>query len=584
MNWNRSTVTVLLFAVAALAHGPVLVEYAARMWTKGHYQFFPVLFLVVGYLFFTSPPRFRKRNPKPPGALTFVALAILLAMVLLATGLNSPFLGILSFGLLICTAIGTLLGADSLKYMARFLWILVFVVPMPLNFDAQLIVTLQFWASGLASTFLDALGFVHFREGVVISTAENRFLTEEACSGIRSLFSALAAVALLGYWRNYPWMRQVVNLVHAGVWVLVGNAVRIVTVVVTADYGMPFFAHGVGHDLLGVGCFGLIVLLVVSLDRVLGLTVFRFWDEDEIERDDFAEVGPVLSDAAKRQLDQGESSAAAAGGGSGAGVFSGSTLVSWLFVGAFLLVIGLGVRLAVAREPAVGFSMAGVARLPSPQKSDLPDQINGWTQQRFYLDHRGEGSLFAEYSYIWVYQKEGAKALLSLDCPYPRWHDLSVCYRGIGWECRLTHEFGVGPEQGQFSRIEMTKPDGTLGRVLFTAVDRNKTVAVPGIESGYFAGKSLSEFLVYRLSLGLMLENEEAEQLSATQLPITGFQLLTTSGAAFDEEAEDDLRTLFLEAREHWLASGRFTATQTAVAADESLSVPRSEAGGVAWE
>jgi len=562
MNRYRFSNSTLLFSVALLAHVLILVEYASRMWQKAHYQFFPMLFLVIGYLFFIAPEKYRTFTGKPPGIMTFVSMAGIFVLLSLATILNSPFIGILSFLWLVCTAIGTLFGRESLRYMSGFLWILVFVVPWPLNLNERLTNSMQFWASGLASTFLDALGFIHFREGVVICTTENRYLTEEACSGIRSLFSAMATMALFGYLKRRSLLRQIVNLIQTVFWVVVGNAVRIAIVVITAEYGVTFFASGIGHQLLGLVMFGVIVLLAISSDKISSLVLFNSQYFKDIEDASYARDNTIVkdSDAASRLAASGD-----------ARLNSQSAIVSWLLIGLFGLVVGLSIRLAVVRQPYLQASMLGMPRLAAPVKSDLPAEVDGWMLTNFHLDHRGEESLFAAYSYIWVYKKNDLKASLSLDCPYPSWHDLSVCYTGIGWDCQLEHFFDDGAVESKadlkteglqkqnFSRITMSKPDGTRGLVLFTVVDRSTTVAVPGIESGYMAGKSVVDFFFNRLSLALMLQGDDIEKLSGRQLPLSGLQLMSTSGNDFDPSQQTALRELFFEARRNWLASERFS-------------------------
>lgn len=563
MTQVRSSISTLLFSVALLAHVLILVEYAFRMWQKPHYQFFPMLFLVIGYLFFTAPKRYRTCTGRRPGIYTFVSMVGIFVLLLLATILNSPFIGILSFLWLVCTAIGTLFGRESLLYMSRFLWILIFVVPWPLNLNERLTQIMQFWASGLASTFLDALGFIHFREGVVICTTDDRFLTEEACSGIRSLFSALATVALFGYFKRRSLLRQIVNSIQTFFWVVVGNAIRITIVVITAEYGVTFFAGGIGHQLLGLLMFGVIVLLAISTDKLFSFAILnsRYFKDAEDNDYDFAGDDRMVMDSG---------SPSKLGGGGDARLNPQSAIVTWLLIGLFGLVVGLSIRLAVVRQPYNNASMLGVTRLDAPVESDLPAEINGWALKSFHLDYRGTESLFAAYSYIWIYEKGNLKASLSLDCPYPSWHDLNVCYTGIGWNCQSDHFFddrtkdseaGSKTESWQkqdFSRINMSKPDGTRGLVLFTAVDRSKTVVVPGIESGYLAEDSVVDFFLNKLSLALMLRGDDVEKLSGRQLPITGLQLMSTSGMDLDPSQQTALRELFFEARRNWLASERF--------------------------
>ena len=542
MNRTRFSNTTVLFGVALVAHALILIEYAWRMWQKSQYQFFPLLFLAVGYLFFTAPKEYRTYTGRPPGILTFVSMAGVFVLLLLATGLNSPFIGIVSFLLLVCTAIGTLFGRESLRHMSRFLWILIFVVPWPLNLNERLTNSMQFWASGLASTFLDALGFIHFREGVVICTTEDRFLTEEACSGVRSLFSALATVALYGYSEKRSWVRQIFNLGQTFFWVVIGNAIRIMIVVIGADYGYTFLANGLGHQLLGFVMYLVIVFLAISTDKI-----FSNFGADRVVEDS---VSPVkVERASDAQLNPQSARCFLAA--------DWSVCRDYLFgnpVGGFTQTLcnGHDVGYDVFRS-ARGIRFAGRARRLERLKE-------------YSLDHRGEDSLFAAYSYIWIYEKGNLSATLSLDCPYPAWHNLNVCYTGIGWDCQLDHFFGdqgdvtkVENLPGQdFSRIEMSKPDGTHGLVFFTMVDRSKAVVPPGIDAGYLDGKSVINFFIDRMALGLMLKWDDLESLSGKQLPISGLQLMSTSGEVFEPAQREALEELFIEARQHWLASKRF--------------------------
>src|SRR5690606_16557853 len=97
--------------------------------------------------------------------------------------------------------------------------------------DERLIVSMQLTASDLSSRFLDGLGVIHFRQGVILQTADTRFLTEEACSGIRSLFSTWAVVAIASIALRHRWWRLGINMIQTVPWVLIGNVLRIVAVV-----------------------------------------------------------------------------------------------------------------------------------------------------------------------------------------------------------------------------------------------------------------------------------------------------------------------------------------------------------------
>ena len=103
----------------------------------------------------------------------------------------------------------------------------------------------------------------------MLITEKKQFFAEEACSGVRSLFSSTAAISVLGVYLSYPWWRLIFNLIQTTIWVLVGNALRIATVVYVADSWTDSIASGPAHELLRLGVFLFIFVLALSTDRTL---------------------------------------------------------------------------------------------------------------------------------------------------------------------------------------------------------------------------------------------------------------------------------------------------------------------------
>ena len=66
-------------------------------------------------------------------------------------------------------------------------------------------------------------------------------------------------------------------------------------------------------------------------------------------------------------------------------------------------------------------------------KESLPQELAGWTLTDFRRENRSASSEFGERSRQWTCRKGNQTAVASIDYPFPEWHDLDVCYRGIGW-------------------------------------------------------------------------------------------------------------------------------------------------------
>ena len=54
----------ILFAAAVLGHLPIGYEYYRRMWSVGHYQFFPLLLVAASWMIATRLVEIRPKSPK----------------------------------------------------------------------------------------------------------------------------------------------------------------------------------------------------------------------------------------------------------------------------------------------------------------------------------------------------------------------------------------------------------------------------------------------------------------------------------------------------------------------------------------
>ena len=169
----------LLLAVAALAHIPIAVEYAFRMWRSGHYQFFPLLLLVVGWCYLAERNTIERNTENGDSNVVTMLFTAILGLVTVGTMLNSSFVGAISLWLFVATVLYWRLGNSGLRKTSPLLFVLLFIIPLPARIDESLIRNMQFMARQLASWILDGLGFAHFREGVILITQEKQFFTEE---------------------------------------------------------------------------------------------------------------------------------------------------------------------------------------------------------------------------------------------------------------------------------------------------------------------------------------------------------------------------------------------------------------------
>ena len=536
----------LTYLIVLLAMIPTALGYFNRIWSSGHYQF-AILFIPLALAMMKS----RLDQMKSPQAGSTLATALLM---LITVGLMffatfvAPHLWILSFLTLITCYVVDRYGWQGLRSVLPLLLLMIVVVPLPRGLDSLLVTKMQFLASNLASWVLDAIGLVHFRSGVILATPTEQFMTEEACSGVRSLFSSLGAVGLYCVYKEYSIWRSLFNLTQTVFWVLFGNAIRIATVVFVAENYTKSIAEGRPHELLGLVIFFMIILLVVSTDRILQVILdMRQQSQNTVP---FSEatidgtVNPVSKSSAKPL----------------------PKFLRWSFA-LFAVVLALcGVRLMTSTVNAHVFNpLFESPAFPISAGPDLPQSIGPWELQEFEAVSRGEDVILANQSYIWTYKNGNVELLVSVDGPWEFWHDISYCYRGVGWNTDVIQKFDLQPAGKQptsgplnHTRIELSRNSGEKGVVLFTQNDLDGNEVQPNILGGTISLELIKLNAMQRFR-SLMGENFKFDPASRQyKLPLTTIQVFCGNANGLNEAQLAEIEKFYFEVRRLLLASPRF--------------------------
>ena len=534
----------ILFAAAVLGHLPIGYEYYRRMWSVGHYQFFPLLLIAASWMIATRLVEIRPKSPKTQ--LSYWLLLTDLILLLSAALMFSPFFWILSVILLVVIYVYDRWGWRGVRYTSPAWLLLFFIVPLPSNLDLKLVNKLQFLSSQLASYILDAFGQVHFREGVILVTEKKQFFTEEACSGIRSLFSSVSAMAIVGVMMRYSWQRHLFNLIQTVLWVVIGNAVRIALVVYLADNVSESFASGTTHELFGLANFVFVFLFALSTDRGVNAWYASVPDVTQaaLESDEVEE--PVIDGVVVPQPNAFEHTI------NRPAVWQWSLAIGFVVIGLF------STRLIYAKSIVDSFRFDGSA-LAASYKTDLPKRIGAWKLVNFEHQERDDTRLLAPESYVWTFIKDdNQRAIVSLDSPYLDFHNLNDCYEGYGWNVDYENRYldldNNLSEATNLTELKMEK-SGEHGVVMFTAFDRDGILVRPTFDLNYDPTRAMEIMRHVRMAFGLLNQKNDPK-FSKQTLPITQVQLLHVSNREILDTA--DLQQLFIEVRAHLHASSRF--------------------------
>lgn len=151
-----------------------------------------------------------------------------------------------------------------------FFWY--FAVPIPqleqVTSLLQLIITKACFAVGTW------MGMNLINAGNTISSGDGSWGTDfniaEGCSGMRSLFALIIIAAIYGYYTQDKLWKKCVIFASAIPMAIIGNFVRIFTILVIAEMGYADFAKGIYHDWSGLLVFFPVALLgIFCLDRLM---------------------------------------------------------------------------------------------------------------------------------------------------------------------------------------------------------------------------------------------------------------------------------------------------------------------------
>jgi exosortase len=460
---------VLVSVVVVAAHVPLLVLHCQHLLDLVQYGFFP---LVPVGAFFLAQQRLRGIGQLTPGNRLVFSLLLAWSFLLAAFGVLvfSPKCGAIAFlfALFACTyGLGGWLCVARILPAWLFMW---FIIPLPFNYDQQLIFSLQTITAQWSSRLLDAMGILHVLGGNTVEIPGHKLLVEEACSGVRSLFVILAFSVFFVLYFRVPLVRGLLLLAGSVLFVVIANVVRVVLITLLTLQGFSV-VEGLPHELLGIGVFLFAMGAVLSFDRLLlfFLPPRVSWHKNRTEQLQAA-GGPILWPR-----------------------WQSTWLASWPSVPAMALYAGLvGAQLYLlwpsrlqaeaesqARELALHEERTGKAfdKLSADQ---LPAEWNGtpttserlpaWRRLDFVTKSRPRFD--AKFSRYWAYRAGNHKVVTSIDYPFLDWHDLLVCYRAVGWSVKESTQHGPDRDpQAPYYEVELNQANLQYGYLLFYLFD-----------------------------------------------------------------------------------------------------------------
>ncbi len=497
----------ILLLIVLGAFLPRLLGLANELWIRPQYQFFPLVLFGSVVL---ARERLREFGDFRPGsaALVYPVVGVCWALLGFAGLLNSYWLAGVA-ALIGCGAVILAFGGGSLFWKLLPVWLYLWLaMPLPLGQENLLVRALQPITTETSSRLLDLVGVPHVREGNLITISGKRLFVDESCSGIHSLYSGLACTAFLAIWLRRGVVHTFVLLFGAVGCVIAANVGRVTLItLLEARWRIPV-SEGWPHELAGWLAFGVALCLIASTDALLlfllGRRPLRACDED---------VGPPLQNRELRRLP----------------VFHETALSSWPVTAAFC-------AMALFQLATYWFER-GIPMLPTPASLGeqlLPERAGPWQRVGFEVVKRQRRHELGDNSQVWRFQSQGDKLLVSLDYPFPGWHDLVYCYKTQGWVPTGPNQTGAG---GFSTKTQLAAAGGRRGYLWFGAFDaRGRELPV----------KTLPLRLRDRLNEWPLLPQRDDRK--SVQLPVYQVQLFVECYHQMNADEERQTEELFLYA------------------------------------
>lgn len=158
--------------------------------------------------------------------------------------------------------------ARVLLFPIAFLFFMV-----PLNFLAQATSNLQFIETGAATAICNFLGIHVYSLGTTINATNEsfHFQVDEGCSGIRSLMAIAMLSAIYGHLTQDRLWKKLVIFAAAIVFALIGNAGRLVSIMVVARLFGQDVAGGWFHEISGYLSFPFAIGAMLLFGKLINL-------------------------------------------------------------------------------------------------------------------------------------------------------------------------------------------------------------------------------------------------------------------------------------------------------------------------
>ncbi|MCY2979515.1 MAG: exosortase U [Planctomycetota bacterium] len=524
--WDWYAIVLPMIALA-----PLLFFQAIYLWSREHMQFFP-LAICASCSFFYWEGQSKALLSLDRVRLSWVLSGMATLLCLIALVLYSPWMAhVASVLLCVSWALGRFGNLTPLRIFG-ICGLLAVTIPLPLEMDRTLVQVLQGLSANISSRLMDLTGILHFQKGNIIEIAAKPLFVEEACSGVDSQYALMAVAGILLLIGRAGLVVSSITIVTVPLWAILGNLLRIYSIVFGLEFLNVDLTSGAIHTILGFITFSLAAFAHWSSVQLLNYFDYLWWNFD--------------LNATGRSDNQPDWVVGVISKTSSMAVFKGHFAIPFVLLLFFPFgIVGLlEFSLRSVNPPFFSSQLSNIF----PKEGDVPSKLSGSERIGFLTETRVSNNNLGQYSRIWQYSRENADHLASLDFPFRGWHSLWRCYQTTGWKeqqrIRVETSADDEPIQWPFYESRLQNMSGEHAILHFSLFDGNG--APYDSESAMEKNDAQS-----RISKDLI--SALVRQIRSLKNPIEPvtfqFQLLTRSDSPIPTEQIMGYRQMFLTLR-----------------------------------
>lgn len=258
----------LIVAGLALA-GPTMLRLGEQVWSKEFGAHGPIVLATGAWLLWRRMPAMTAEGRPGHPALTFVALAVALAVYIVGRAydlISFEAAGVYGFGLAV---LHDRFGIRAMLKNWFPIFYLALLLPVPGWLLDEGTAPLKLLVSAMAAGVVEPLGIPLVREGVTMTVGPYQLLVEDACSGLNSLIGLIAITLFYIYLlRNAGWRYSAFLVCLIIPVAILANVIRIVTLILLTYYFGDAVGQGFLHVTAGLFLFVLSLILMFMIDSV----------------------------------------------------------------------------------------------------------------------------------------------------------------------------------------------------------------------------------------------------------------------------------------------------------------------------